>query len=245
MLFALFERTGPMTFPTGDAGCLIEAVVLSHEGARRHLDGVIESGSVAPLQEAVRAEVRSAVCMDGRDAPLLHHAAARGDAWAVRTLLTLGAHPHQVDETGTLALEWAIKSEHRETFGVLLADGLPTRPPVAGPTLVHSAVRAGFGFLAAVADMAMPWPVSIWNGCDEHGMRPVHCAVLRLDAKSAACLVGMGADLRARNASDQTPEDLFLARFPNGHERWQAFLNGQDAAPATGAPIFLKRRFIR
>lgn len=232
-----------MTFPSGDAGRLIEAVALSHPGARQYLDGALMSGSVAALQAAVRSEVQAAVYMDEKDAPLLHHAASRNDCWALRTLLTLGANPHQTDEQGVLAVEWAARAGQREAFDLLLTHGLPMRPPVAAPTLVHAAVCAGLPFLKGVADISMPWPVSIWNGWNEHGMRPLHCAVLRMDSEAAALLSEMGADPKARCARGTTPEDMFLSRFPGAHERWQAFLCGQTAPPAAySKPAFLRRR---
>lgn len=215
---------------------LVEAVLLGQAGARTAWAGALngDEDGVTELRSRMAKDVFAWVEWDDRKGSLLHHAAARGDEWAVAALMDLGASPHRPDPRGQLPVEWAAEAQQWNAFQLLWIHGVPARPPIAAPTLVHSAARAGPRYVEHLAGGGLNWPVSIWDGWDEHGRRPLHCAADANDAETARHLLRLGSRPSECDGQGRTPQERHAARYPHHTDAFYAALAG--TAPPTPPP---------
>lgn len=214
---------------------LVEAVVMGHRPLRMAWTRVA-MGTGDTLNEvrlALAAPLKEPVWVDGTEAPLLHHAAGRGDDWALGLLLSLGAPAHQPDPKGALAVEWAVRGKHWTSFLRLWSYGLPERAPIAAPTLVHAAVQAGREYLSSLGQRGLTWAVSLWDGWDDLGRRPLHCAADANDHEAAGLLVAMGARPQAHDGQRRTPCARHADRYPSAADRFEAAVLQQPWHPPT------------
>ena len=121
----------------------------------------------------------------------LHAAAARNDAAMVRALLRAGAAVHAVTEKGVTPAHLACGCEHPAALELLLDAGtaLAVRD-TNKQTLLHHAVRAGFGPTVRFVLVRAP---ALLDARDRWERSAVHWAALNSRAAALAALVAAGA----------------------------------------------------